>query len=97
MENLLGKDRNKRTQASKPNRDGIEKCRPQQGCGCSLETDNRGGGAKRKRTRHQHFWRNTDKLDATERVYIPTASIKPALRRNEPVVRPPRETNLQRG
>lgn len=51
----------------------------------SLDTEGRAGN-KRKRTRHQHFWRNTDKLDARERVYIPTTSIKPALRRNEPVV-----------
>jgi len=52
---------------------------------CSLESEGRGGN-KRKRTRHQHFWRNTDKLDSAERVYIPTSSIKPALHRNQPVV-----------
>lgn len=43
-------------------------------------------GSKRRRTRHQHFWRNTDKLDTRERVYIPTSSIRPALNNNEPVV-----------
>lgn len=51
----------------------------------SLDTEGKGNN-KRKRTRHQHFWRNTDKLDARERVYIPTNSIKPALRKNQPVV-----------
>lgn len=50
----------------------------------SLEMDSK-AGSKRRRTRHQHFWRNTDKLDAKERVYIPTSSIRPAISRQEPV------------
>ena len=45
-----------------------------------------GQGAKRRRTRHQHFWRNTDKLDRDERVYVPTSAIKPALKHEEPVM-----------
>lgn len=50
----------------------------------SLEIDSK-AGSKRRRTRHQHFWRNTDKLDARERVYIPTSSIRSAISRQEPV------------
>ena len=64
---------------------------------CSLELEGKGAN-RRRRTRHQHFWRNTDKLDNRERVYIPTSSIRPALSNNEPVVpkmdiRPDERTN----
>lgn len=51
---------------------------------CSLDMEGRVAG-KRRRARHQHFWRNTDKLDSKERVYIPTSSVTPALRKKEPV------------
>ena len=51
---------------------------------CSLDPD--ASGTRRKRTRHQHFWRNTDKLDPRDRVYVSTASLKPAIQNAQPVV-----------
>lgn len=35
--------------------------------------------AKRRRTRHQHFWRNSDKFDRDDRMYVPSKDVKPAL------------------
>ena len=52
---------------------------------CSLELEG-SQAAKRRRTRHQHFWRNTDKLDPDERVYVPTSCIKPAIKKKRPVM-----------
>ena len=51
---------------------------------CSLDPDS--SGTRRKRTRHQHFWRNTDKLDPRDRVYVSTASLRPAIQSDQPVV-----------
>ena len=35
--------------------------------------------SKRRRVRHQHFWRNSDKLPPDHRLYVPSADIKQAL------------------
>jgi hypothetical protein len=46
----------------------------------SLSLD--GGAAnpsKRRRVRHQHFWRNSDKLPPEHRLYVTSAEIKHAL------------------
>ena len=34
---------------------------------------------KRRRVRHQHFWRNSDKLPPEHRLYVTSADIKLAL------------------
>jgi hypothetical protein len=45
------------------------------GAGASLG----GNPAKRRRVRHQHFWRNSDKLPPEHRLYVAAADIKLAL------------------
>ncbi|BDA41325.1 hypothetical protein COCOBI_02-1050 [Coccomyxa sp. Obi] len=40
---------------------------------------------KRRRVRHQHFWRNSDKLPPEHRLYVTSADIKLALEQAEPV------------
>lgn len=56
-------------------------CAPHAG---SLGTDVGSGGstanpAKRRRVRHQHFWRNSDKLPPEHRLYVTSADTKLAL------------------
>ena len=38
-----------------------------------------GNSGKRRRVRHQHFWRNSDKLPPEHRLYVASADIKLAL------------------
>lgn len=40
---------------------------------------------KRRRLRHQHFWRDSDKLTAAERVYARSADVNSALDSGKPV------------
>ncbi len=46
---------------------------------CSLSLDTSGHASKRRRVRHQHFWRNSDKLPPEHRLYVTSAEIKNAL------------------
>ena len=47
---------------------------------CSLDIDTSASHpAKRRRVRHQHFWRNSDKLPPDHRLYVTSADIKQAL------------------
>lgn len=48
---------------------------------CSLSPDSGlvAAAGKRRRVRHQHFWRNSDKLPPEHRLYVTSADIKLAL------------------
>ena len=47
---------------------------------CSLDIDtSEQHPSKRRRVRHQHFWRNSDKLPPDHRLYVASADIKQAL------------------
>ena len=47
---------------------------------CSLDIDtSETHPSKRRRVRHQHFWRNSDKLPPDHRLYVASADIKQAL------------------
>ena len=47
---------------------------------CSLDIDTgETHPSKRRRVRHQHFWRNSDKLPPDHRLYVASADIKQAL------------------
>ena len=53
---------------------------------CSLDTDFGGASSsKRRRVRHQHFWRNSDKLPPDHRLYVASADIKLALEEVHPL------------
>ena len=50
------------------------------GAWCSLDIDTgEPHPSKRRRVRHQHFWRNSDKLPPDHRLYVASADIKQAL------------------
>lgn len=50
------------------------------GFACSLDIDtSEQHPSKRRRVRHQHFWRNSDKLPPDHRLYVASADIKQAL------------------
>ena len=52
----------------------------------SLDTDFGGASSsKRRRVRHQHFWRNSDKLPPDHRLYVASADIKLALEEVPPL------------
>ena len=53
---------------------------------CSLDTEFGGASSsKRRRVRHQHFWRNSDKLPPDHRLYVASADIKLALEEVHPL------------
>jgi hypothetical protein len=53
---------------------------------CSLDADFGGASSsKRRRVRHQHFWRNSDKLPPDHRLYVASADIKLALEEVRPL------------
>ncbi|CAL8461954.1 g1485 [Coccomyxa elongata] len=51
----------------------------------AMESNAAPNPGKRRRVRHQHFWRNSDKLPPEHRLYVTSADIKLALEQAEPV------------
>ena len=49
-------------------------------CSLSLDGNVAANPGKRRRVRHQHFWRNSDKLPPEHRLYVTSADIKLALK-----------------
>lgn len=55
----------------------VEKSAPL--CSLAMDSNAAPNPGKRRRVRHQHFWRNSDKLPPEHRLYVTSADIKLAL------------------